>query len=149
MASLRQTKPAIETLAVTALRRRLIGVPLVYTVMRRNSDDDEDPFGSSFGGIEDLLAGMAGGDDAPVDVHEYDDEIRVVAELPDVAADDVKIQCDGSTVAIYAAVTPRPVVTRVDLPSYVNDQSTEWSLNNGILEISLDRDTDPANIGFH
>jgi HSP20 family protein len=116
--------------------------------VRRNSDDDEDPLGGTFSGIEDLLAGMTNGDGTPVDIHEYDDEIRVVAELSDVTADDIEIQCDGRTVAIYAAVTPRPVVTRVDLPSYVNDQSTEWSLNNGVLEITLDRDTDPANIGF-
>jgi len=117
--------------------------------MRRNSDDDENPFGGAFDGIEDLLAGMTGGDGAPVDVHEYDDEIRVVADLPDVTAEDIEIRCDGRTVAISAAVEPRPFVTRVDLPSYVNDQSAQWSLNNGILEITFDRDTDPANIGFH
>ncbi|ELZ40688.1 hsp20 type chaperone [Halorubrum californiense DSM 19288] len=117
--------------------------------MRRNPDDDKDPFGGGFNGIEDLLAGMTGGDEPPVDVHEYDDEIRVVAELPDVTADDMEIQCDGRTVAIYAAVKPRPVMTRVNLPSYVNEQSLHWSLNNGILEITMDHGTDPANIGFH
>jgi len=114
--------------------------------MRANSDDDEDPFGS---GIEDLLAGMTGGDEAPVDVHEYDDEIRVVADLPETTPEDVEIQCDGRTVAIYAAVEPRPFVTRVDLPAYVDDQSGQRNLNNGILEVTFDRDTDPANIGFH
>lgn len=117
--------------------------------MRRNSDDDEDPFGGGFSGIEDLLAGMTGGGGAPVDVHEYDDEIRVVADLPDATQEDVEIRCDGRTVAIYAAVEPRPFVTRVDLPAYVDDQSAQRNLNNGILEITFDRDTDPANIGFH
>ena len=117
--------------------------------MRRNSDDDENPFGSGFGGIEDLLAGMTGGDEAPVDVQEYDDEIRVVADLPDTNSEDIEIQCDGRTVAIYAAADPRPFMTRVDLPAYVDDQSAQRDLNNGILEITFDRDTDPANIGFH
>ncbi|ESS03399.1 MAG: molecular chaperone, small heat shock protein [uncultured archaeon A07HR67] len=116
--------------------------------MRPNSDDDEDPFDSGFGGIEDLLAGMTGGDEAPVDVHEYDDEVRVVADLPETTPEDVEIRCDGRTVAIYAAVEPRPFVTRVDLPAYVDDQSGERNLNNGILEVTFDRDTDPANIGF-
>ena len=110
------------------------------------NSDDGDPFG---GGIDDLLAGLTGGEEAPVDVHEYDDEIRVVADLPEVTSEDVEIRCDGRTVAIYAAVKPRPFVTRVDLPAYVDDQSAQRNFNNGILEMTFDRDTDPANIGFH
>lgn len=116
--------------------------------MRRNSDDDEDPFGGVFDGIEEMLSGMAGEGTAPVDIHEYDDEIRVVADLPDATRDDISVQCDGRTVAIHAATDPRPFVTRVDLPAYVDDQSTKTSFNNGVLEVTLDRDTDPANIGF-
>jgi HSP20 family protein len=116
--------------------------------MRRNSDDDEDSFGGVFGGIDEMLSGMTGEETAPVDIHEYDDEIRVVADLPDATRDDIDIQCDGRTVAIRAATEPRPFGTRVDLPVYVDDQSAETSFNNGVLEITLDRDTDPANIGF-
>lgn len=117
--------------------------------MRRNSDDDdEDSFGGVFDGIEEMLSGMAGGEEVPVDTHEYDDEIRVVADLPDATQEDIDIQCDGRTVAIHAAVEPHPIVTRVDLPAYVDDRSARTSFNNGVLEITLDRDTDPANIGF-
>lgn len=117
-------------------------------MMRRNSDDDEDPFGGVFGGIEEILSGMTGGEEVPVDIHEYDDEIRVVADLPDTTRDDIDIQCDGRTVAIRAATDSRPFGTRVDLPAYVDDQSAQTSFNNGVLEVTLDRGTDPANIGF-
>ena len=41
--------------------------------MRRNSDDDENPFGDVFGGINEMLSGKDGDGTDPVDVHEYDD----------------------------------------------------------------------------
>ena len=116
--------------------------------MRRNSDDDEDSFGGVFDGIEEMVSGMTGGEEVPVDIHEYDDEIRVVADLPDATRDDIDIDCDGRTVAIRAERESRPFGTRVDLPAYVDDQSVRTSFNNGVLEVTFDRDTDPANIGF-
>jgi HSP20 family protein len=119
-------------------------------MMRRNSDDDdEDSFGGVFDQIDGMLSGMTDEKTAPVDIHEYDDEIRVVADLPDATLDDIDIQCDGRSLAIRVAGEPRPFVTRVDLPAYVDEGSVQTSFNNGVLEITLDRDTDPANIGFH
>ncbi|WP_424016419.1 Hsp20/alpha crystallin family protein [Halorientalis pallida] len=115
--------------------------------MRRNPDDD-DPFGDAFGGIGEMLSGMAGEDTEPVDVHKYDDEIRVVADIPDASQEEIDTQCDGRILAIRVARDPRPVVKRVDLPAYVDDESAETSFNNGVLEVTLDRQTDPANIGF-
>lgn len=116
--------------------------------MRRNSDDDEESFGGVFSGIDKMLSGMTEGESTPVDIHEYGDEIRIVADLPDATRDDIDIDCDGRTVAIRAERESRPFVTRVDLPAYVDDQSARTSFNNGVLEVTLDRDTDPANIGF-
>jgi HSP20 family protein len=110
-------------------------------MMRRNPDDD-DPFGDLFGEINDILSGMAGDEAEPVDVHEYDDELRVVADIPDASEEEIDIQCDGRNLAIRVARDPRPVLKRVD------DQSAETSFNNGILEVTLDRTNNPANIGF-
>ena len=117
--------------------------------MRRNSDDDENPFDGLFNGIDQTLSGMADSETEPVDVHEYDDEIRVIADIPDASREDIDIQCDGRILAIRAAREPRPFVKRVDLPAYVDDQSAQMSFNNGVIEITLDRDTDPADIGFY
>lgn len=116
--------------------------------MRRNSDDDENPFGGVFGGIDGMLSGMTDDETVPIDIHEYDDEIRVVADIPDANRDEIDIQCDGRSLVIQAEREPRPYVRRVDLPGYVDEQSEKASFNNGILEITLERDTDPANIGF-
>lgn len=116
--------------------------------MRRNSDDDEEPFGGVFTGVEEMLSGMADEETAPVDIHEFDDEIRVVADVPGADREDIDVRCDGRTVTIRAATEPRPFRKRVDMPAYVDDRSARTSLNNGVLEITLDRDTDPANIGF-
>jgi HSP20 family protein len=116
--------------------------------MRRNPDDDEDPFGDPFDGINEMFSKMAGEETEPIDVHEYDDELRVVADIPEANQDEIDIQCDGRILAIRVARDPRPVIKRIDLPAYVDDQSAEMGYNNGILEITLDQTTDPANIGF-
>jgi HSP20 family protein len=119
--------------------------------MRRNPGDDDEsgPFGGRFGGIEELLAGMTDGGAEAVDVHEYDDEIRVVADVPGTSRDRIDVRCDGRAVAIRADRDGPPFVARVDLPAYVDDGSGELQFNNGVLEVTFDRDTDPANIGFH
>ncbi|WP_299266296.1 Hsp20/alpha crystallin family protein [Halorientalis sp.] len=117
--------------------------------MRSNPDDDDEPFGDLSGEINEMLSGTADGESEPVDIHKYDDEIRVVADIPDASEKEIDIQCDGRVLAIGVARNPRPVIKRVDLPAYVDDQSAQMSFNNGVLEITLDRDSDPANIGFH
>jgi HSP20 family protein len=116
--------------------------------MRRNSDDDENPFSGVFDGIDEMLSRMADGESEPVDIHEYDEELRVIADIPDANEDDIDVQCDGRSLSIRAAREPRPFFERVELPAYVDDQSAQTSFNNGVLEVTLDRDTDPANIGF-
>jgi HSP20 family protein len=118
--------------------------------MRRNSDDDdENPFGGLFDEINEMLSGAAGDEMEPVDVQEYSDEIRVVADIPNATSEDIDVQCDGRMLAIRVARDPRPSLKRVDLPAYVDDDSAETRLNNGVLEVMLDREPDPANIGFH
>lgn len=116
--------------------------------VRRNSDDDENPFDDIFGGIDQMMNNMAGSEAEHVDIHEYDDRIKVVADIPGVEKNDIGLQCDGRNLAIRASTETQPVVIRVDLPAYVDDQPTSTSFNNGILEVTLDRETDPANIGF-
>jgi HSP20 family protein len=116
--------------------------------VRRNSDDDEHPFDSTPDDIDQMLRTMAGDATDRVDVHEYDDRISVVADIPGIEESDIDIQCDGRTLAIRISAASRPVVMRVDLPAYVDDQSVRTSYNNGVLEVTFDRGRDPANIGF-
>jgi len=116
-------------------------------VNRDPFDDDEDPFAAGHG-IGRPANGAAGDPTDRIDVHEYDDRVTVVADLPGVTEDDLDLECDGRVLAIRAATEPQPFLARVDLPSYVDARSLELTLNNGILEIALTKDRDPADIGF-
>jgi HSP20 family protein len=124
--------------------------------MRR--DDRDDPFDDIFREIERMMEDMMGeeqglgGDqsgfstDTHVDVHETDDELRVVADLPGVAKDDISIQCDGEHVTISAHSDARDYDERVGLPGTVDPRSGEATYNNGILEITFERTNESTNI---
>lgn len=115
--------------------------------MRRNADDDE-PFAGGFPGGVPFGNPVTDETSDRVDIHEYDDQVTVVAELPAVDEDDIDLQCDGRTLAIRVAADTQPLLVKVDLPTYVDAGSMETTLNNGILEITLTTDRDPADIGF-
>lgn len=123
--------------------------------MRRNPDD---PFDDIFREIErlmeemmgvedaDVTASMGGGNDTHVDVHEYDDTIRLVADLPGVTKDDIDLKCDGRTLSITASNAERRYDERVRLPAAVNEGSASATYNNGVLEVSFERVDDSADI---
>jgi len=127
--------------------------------MRRDRDD-EDPFDEVFREIERLMDEMmgvdadiqtsasidAGGSDTHADVHEYDDRITVIADLPGVEKDDIELQCDGRVVSIRASNDARSYDERVRLPARVDEHSAEATYNNGVLEVTFDRAEDSANI---
>ena len=125
--------------------------------MRRNSDD---PFDDIFREIQRMMndvMGMQGepmefGDnmstDTHVDIHEYDEEILVIADLPGVEKSAIDLQCDGRTLAISATGENRRYEERVRLPSPVDETSATARYNNGILEVTLERLDDSAQISI-
>ena len=126
--------------------------------MRRNRDDD-DPFDEMFREIERLMdemmgvdaeietaVGTGGGSDTHADVHEYDDRIAVIADLPGVEKSDIDLKCDGRVVSIHAASDARSYDERVRLPARVDEHSAEATYNNGVLEVTFDRADDSADI---
>jgi HSP20 family protein len=121
--------------------------------MRR--DDRDDPFDDIFSEIERMMEGMTGGfeagdagfgGDAHVSVYETDEEVRVVADLPGVEKDDIRIKCDGRHVTISASTATSEYEERVELPTRVDEHSASASFNNGILEITLERTGSSADI---
>jgi HSP20 family protein len=124
--------------------------------MRR--DDRDDPFDDLFREIErmmdEMMEGGTGFDndqsglsaDTHVDVHETDDEVRVIADLPGVEKDDISVQCDGEHVTISAHGETREYDERISLPGAVDPRSGEASYNNGILEITFERASNSTNI---
>jgi HSP20 family protein len=73
-----------------------------------------------------------------VDVFEEADQIRIVAELPGVASENVSCTLQGDTLQIETDTPPRYSKSLV-LPCPVNAATLVQSCSNGILEIRIDR----------
>ncbi|MFB6119140.1 Hsp20/alpha crystallin family protein [Halosegnis sp.] len=123
--------------------------------MRR--DDRDDPFDDIFREIERMMEEMTGGDvnisadagfgeDAHFTVHEEPDHLRVIGDLPGIEQDDIDIKCDGRTLTVTARSDHRSYEERLDLPARVDEHTATASFNNGILEVTLERVDDSADI---
>jgi HSP20 family protein len=126
--------------------------------MRR--DDRDDPFDDFFREIERMMEEMTGGnvdisaetgsagfgDDAHFSVHETGDAIRVVGDLPGIEKEDIEVKCDGRTLTVAARSERREYEERLDLPARVDEHTAAASFNNGVLEVTLERAGDSADI---
>ncbi|WP_247003742.1 Hsp20/alpha crystallin family protein [Halosolutus gelatinilyticus] len=118
--------------------------------MRR--DDRDEPFDDLFREIERMMNEMMSGADnvefdsasgvdngfgmdTHVTIHETDDEVRVVADLPGVEKDNIELECDGKTLTISAHSEHRQYDERVSLPKRVNEHTASATYNNGVLEV--------------
>lgn len=113
-------------------------------------DDSDDPFSDIFREIERMMDEMAGIDvdtvegsasdtDVHISVYEEGESVRVVADLPGATRDDVVVKCDGHFLTIDATATDREYRERLRLPGRVDENGASATINNGVLEIVLDR----------
>lgn len=124
-------------------------------------DDRNDPFDELFRELERMMNEMMGvgagvrvgtgpdpgfGSDTHVDVYETDDEVRVIADLPGVAKDEIQLKCDGKVLTISAASDRREYDERLQLPVRVDEHSADATYNNGVLEVIFDLANESANI---
>jgi len=73
-----------------------------------------------------------------VDVYEEGDKIRIVAELPGVDENKIKVQAlDERRILIEASNHDRRYRKELDLPAEVDIDSAEAVYKNGVLEITL------------
>ncbi|GKZ14164.1 type III effector protein [Haladaptatus sp. W1] len=126
--------------------------------MRR--DDRDDPFDDLFREIERMMNDMMGGNvdmqvdtgttgfgaDTHVDIHEDDELIRVIADLPGVEKNDIDLKCDGEAMTISAASDHREYDERIALPARVDESSAKATYNNGVLEVTFEKTDESANI---
>lgn len=70
-----------------------------------------------------------------VDVIEKGDEIRVIAEVPGVDKNNIKVRVNGNIVVITAQEGDRKYYKEVELPSPVDENSAKANYRNGVLEI--------------
>ena len=126
--------------------------------MRR--DDRDDPFDEFFRELERMMNDVmgAGGDvhieqsspdygaDLHLDVHEADEVIRVVADVPGVEKEAIDLKCDGTVLTIRASGDHGDYGERITLPARVDEHSASATYNNGILEVTFDRAEDANDI---
>ena len=125
-------------------------------IQRMHRDDRDDPFGDFFEEIERMMNEMAGsqppsddagfGSETHVDAYVTDTTVRLVADLPVVSKDQLSVQCDGDALTISAASDRREYDETIQLPATVDERSGEATFNNGVLEVTFDRDDDSAPI---
>ena len=124
-------------------------------------DDRDDPFDEFFEEIERMMNEMMGGNaefhfehnasrgsantdssNVHLDIHETDEEIRVVADIPGVEKDAIDLKCDGETLRLHATGEDREYNEHISLPARVDERSASATYNNGVLEVTLERDDD-------
>jgi HSP20 family protein len=72
-----------------------------------------------------------------VDVIETDGEVHIVAELPGVEKNDIKLLGTGDTLTISVDTPQHKYYKEVTLPAKVNVKEAKTQYKNGVLEITL------------
>ena len=112
-------------------------VPFIYG-FRITIGADGVPKIEKYGNIRANAKPHIGGEIEPlVDVIEKDDEVRVVAEVPGVNKDQVKVKVSNNKVIIQAQGEDRKYYKEIDMPTEVEDKNIKATYNNGILQIML------------
>ena len=75
-----------------------------------------------------------------VDVFDEEDRILVIAELPGVSENEVKIEVAGDILNLTASDKERKYAREILLPGKVKPDSVKTSYKNGILEITLEKE---------
>lgn len=72
-----------------------------------------------------------------VDIFSTDSEIKVIAELPGVEKDDIKLHGTENTLTISVDTPQRKYYKEVELPSAVDPKQAKSTYKNGVLEVTL------------
>jgi HSP20 family protein len=116
--------------------------PIVYGYSVKIGPDGK-PVVRKFGNV-DAFPNLRGGGmsvkgerEPLVDVIKGEGEIRVVAEVPGVAKEDLKVTADENTVTIESLTGEQRYHKRIDLPEAVDPKTAKSTYKNGILEVSF------------
>lgn len=86
-----------------------------------------------------------------VDIIDTDGEVHIVAELPGVEKNDVKLQGTENTLTISVDTPQHKYYKEVELPANVNVKEAKTQYKNGVLEVTLpktkeEKKGEPINI---
>jgi HSP20 family protein len=76
-----------------------------------------------------------------VDVVTTDKDVKVIAEMPGVRKEDIKVEVREKNVTISVDTESRKYYKQMDLPELVQPEVARSTFINGVLEISLPRKT--------
>jgi len=74
-----------------------------------------------------------------VDLHEEEDHVLVLAEIPGVSKKDVQLELSGDRLTIRAQHGEKAYHKEVELPEEFSKENMRWECTNGILKIRLER----------
>jgi HSP20 family protein len=99
------------------------------------------PVIESFGNIRETAKGPVVEEvrEPIVDVFDEADRILVIAELPGVSENKIKIEVAGDILNLSASDTERKYIKEILLPGKVKPAPVRTSYKNGILEITLEK----------
>jgi HSP20 family protein len=100
------------------------------------------PVIESFGNIRETTRGPVVEEvrEPIVDIFDEKDHILVIVELPGVSENEIKIEVAGDILNLTAADKDRKYAKEILLPSKVKPELIKTSYNNGILEITLEKE---------
>jgi HSP20 family protein len=100
------------------------------------------PVIESFGNIRETSKGPVVEEvrEPMVDVFDEKDHILVIAELPGVAENEINIEVVGDILNLTASDKDRKYAKEILLPGKVKLESVKTAYNNGILEITLEKE---------
>jgi len=78
-----------------------------------------------------------------IDIMETKEDIKVIAELPGVEKEDIKLYGTENTLTISVDTPVRKYYKKVELPSRVDTKKTKASYKNGVLEVTLKKKKEP------
>ncbi|MHA1883355.1 MAG: archaeal heat shock protein Hsp20 [Candidatus Thorarchaeota archaeon] len=72
-----------------------------------------------------------------VDVIDDNDDIIIIAEVPGIEKDEIKVRIKGTKLTIHVDNSERPYHKDIELPTQVKKDHAKSSLRNGVLEVRL------------
>ena len=118
------------------------GGPFIYGFSMRTGPDGK-PIINEFGNVPQergLDFELSGDEREPlVDIIEGDKEVTVIAELPGIEKEDVKLDVSENDMSIKVDTEKRKYHKKLKLPCEVKPGSAKASYKNGVLEVKLAR----------
>ncbi len=122
--------------------------PFVYGYSMTIGPDGK-PVINEFGNVQPSIRGPTIKEEREplVDVVSIDSEIKVVAELPGVDKQDIKLHVLDDMLTISVEQTERKYYKEVKLPTNVEPEGAKTSYKNGVLEVTLKKTKEPKSKG--